>query len=37
MNITYSERRRFLQSYFDRTAFDAWRQLTSDAPVSKTP
>ena len=32
---TYSERRRFLQSYFDRTAFDAWRQLTSDAPVSK--
>jgi magnesium-protoporphyrin O-methyltransferase len=35
MNITYSERRRFLQSYFDRTAFDAWRQLTSDAPVSK--
>ena len=32
---TYSERRRFLQSYFDRTAFDAWKQLTSDAPVSK--
>jgi magnesium-protoporphyrin O-methyltransferase len=32
---TYSERRRFLQSYFDRTAFDAWKQLTSDTPVSK--
>lgn len=32
---TYSERRQFLQSYFDRTAFDAWKQLTSDAPVSK--
>jgi len=24
-----------LQSYFDRTAFDAWARLTSDAPVSK--
>lgn len=32
---TYSERRRFLENYFDRTAFDAWKQLTSDAPVSK--
>jgi magnesium-protoporphyrin O-methyltransferase len=32
---TYSERRRFLEHYFDRTAFDAWKQLTSDAPVSK--
>jgi magnesium-protoporphyrin O-methyltransferase len=33
--ITYAERRRSLQSYFDRTAFEAWKQLTSDAPVSK--
>jgi magnesium-protoporphyrin O-methyltransferase len=33
--VTYSERRKFLQSYFDRTAFDAWKQLTSDTPVSK--
>ena len=32
--MTYSERRRFLENYFDRTAFDAWKQLTSDAPVS---
>jgi magnesium-protoporphyrin O-methyltransferase len=32
---TYSERRRFLKSYFDRTAFEAWKQLTSDTPVSK--
>ncbi|MGZ5929389.1 MAG: magnesium protoporphyrin IX methyltransferase [Rhizomicrobium sp.] len=32
---TYFERRRFLEDYFDRTAFDAWKQLTSDAPVSK--
>lgn len=30
---TYSQRREFLQSYFDRTAFEAWKQLTSDAPV----
>lgn len=32
---TYSERRRFLENYFDRTALDAWKQITSDAPVSK--
>jgi magnesium-protoporphyrin O-methyltransferase len=24
-----------LETYFDRTAFDAWKALTSDAPVSK--
>jgi magnesium-protoporphyrin O-methyltransferase len=34
-STTYSERRQFLQSYFDRTAFDAWKRLTSDAPVSR--
>lgn len=34
MSTTYSERRQHLQSYFDRTALDAWKQLTSDAPVS---
>jgi magnesium-protoporphyrin O-methyltransferase len=32
---TYAERRRFLESYFDRTALDAWAQMTSDAPLSK--
>ncbi len=32
---TYSERRQALETYFDHTAFDAWKQLTSDAPVSK--
>ena len=32
---TYTERRRSLQSYFDRTAFEGWKQLTSDGPVSK--
>jgi magnesium-protoporphyrin O-methyltransferase len=32
---TYVERREELEHYFDRTAADTWRQLTSDAPVSK--
>jgi len=32
---SYAERRRFLESYFDRTALDAWAQMTSDAPLSK--
>jgi magnesium-protoporphyrin O-methyltransferase len=32
---TYSERRRVLETYFDRTALDAWIQMTSDAPISK--
>jgi magnesium-protoporphyrin O-methyltransferase len=31
----YDERRGELEAYFDRTALDAWAQLTSDAPVSK--
>lgn len=31
----YAERRERLEHYFDRTAADAWAQLTSDAPVSK--
>jgi len=31
----FAERRGKLEAYFDRTAFDAWKQLTSDAPVSK--
>jgi magnesium-protoporphyrin O-methyltransferase len=31
----FSERRGLIEAYFDRTALNAWRQLTSDAPVSK--
>lgn len=31
---SYQERRGQLQTYFDRTAVEAWSRLTSDAPVS---
>lgn len=31
---SYQERRGELETYFDRTAVDAWKRLTSDAPVS---
>jgi len=31
---TYQRRRAALESYFDRTAADAWARLTTDAPVS---
>jgi magnesium-protoporphyrin O-methyltransferase len=31
----YEDRRSRLEAYFDRTALDAWAQLTSDAPVSR--
>jgi len=31
---TYEERRDALETYFDRTAADAWAKLTSEAPVS---
>lgn len=30
---SYSERREAIETYFDRTAVDAWARLTSDAPV----
>jgi magnesium-protoporphyrin O-methyltransferase len=33
--LSYSQRRSELQTYFDRTASDAWARLTSDAPVSR--
>lgn len=33
-NPSYQERRNQVESYFDRTAADAWKRLTSDAPVS---
>jgi magnesium-protoporphyrin O-methyltransferase len=32
---TYLERRGELETYFDRTAVDAWARLTSDAPVGR--
>jgi magnesium-protoporphyrin O-methyltransferase len=35
MSTTYLDRRQSLETYFDRTALDAWKQLTSDAPVSR--
>ncbi|MTJ81683.1 MAG: magnesium protoporphyrin IX methyltransferase [Telmatospirillum sp.] len=31
----FAKRRSVLEAYFDRTALDAWTQLTSDAPVSR--
>jgi magnesium-protoporphyrin O-methyltransferase len=31
---TYQHRRSQIETYFDRTAADAWARLTSDAPVS---
>jgi len=33
--LSYKERRGELETYFDRTAADAWSRLTSDAPVSR--
>jgi magnesium-protoporphyrin O-methyltransferase len=32
---TYQERRGELETYFDRTAVEAWKRLTSDAPVGR--
>ena len=32
---TYLARRQQLETYFDRTAVDAWAKLTSDGPVSR--
>ena len=32
-SATYQTRRAELETYFDRTAADAWKRLTSDAPV----
>lgn len=33
--VSYHERRGELETYFDRTAVEAWSRLTSDAPVSR--
>lgn len=32
---TYEQRRDEVEHYFDRTAVDAWKRLTSDAPVGR--
>ncbi|MEM9704642.1 MAG: magnesium protoporphyrin IX methyltransferase [Pseudomonadota bacterium] len=34
LSATYSKRRAELETYFDKTAADAWAKLTSTAPVS---
>lgn len=34
-NGSYQERRAAIENYFDRTAADAWRKLTSDVKVSR--
>jgi magnesium-protoporphyrin O-methyltransferase len=33
--VSYIERRGQLETYFDRTAAEAWSRLTSDAPISR--
>jgi len=33
--LTYQERRGQIETYFDRTAVQAWARLTSDAPVGR--
>ncbi|MDF2231509.1 magnesium protoporphyrin IX methyltransferase [Albimonas sp. CAU 1670] len=35
MDAAWTETRDRLAAYFDRTAFEAWAKLTSDAPVSR--
>ncbi len=32
--VTYDQRRAEIETYFDRTAAETWKRLTSDAPVS---
>lgn len=34
-HVSYENRRGEIATYFDETAVDAWRKLTSDAPVSR--
>lgn len=34
-NSRYERRRSEIETYFDRTAFEAWSRLTSDAPVGR--
>lgn len=35
LGLSYLERREQLETYFDRTAVEAWKRLTSDAPVGR--
>lgn len=35
MSDTYTQRRSEIGAYFDRTAAEAWKRLTSDAPVGR--
>ena len=35
MSDTYNQRRTEIGAYFDRTAAEAWKRLTSDAPVGR--
>jgi magnesium-protoporphyrin O-methyltransferase len=35
MSATYARRRGEIETYFDRTAVEAWKRLTSDAPVGR--
>jgi magnesium-protoporphyrin O-methyltransferase len=35
MSSSYLERRGQIETYFDRTAYEAWSRLTSSAPVSR--
>ena len=35
MDGSYKARRGEIEHYFDRTAVDAWKRLTSDAPVGR--
>lgn len=34
-DVSYKTRRGEIETYFDRTAVDAWKRLTSDAPVGR--
>ena len=34
-DLTYQTRRSEIETYFDRTAVEAWKRLTSDAPVGR--
>jgi magnesium-protoporphyrin O-methyltransferase len=35
LDVAYRQRRGQIETYFDRTAADAWSRLTSDAPVGR--
>ena len=34
MEVSYLQKKKVLEAYFDRTAFAAWDRLTSELPVS---